>query len=473
MGQTPTTLGDRFARRDAPEAAIPGARRDHFRDKGRGGQKKAPAAFEKPETSKGDAFAGTGKQVRPEGGYYDPFRRPAQQPVKTGVFAAPAAKPAPTPEAIVTPEPAAAARPAPAPEPAMVEPRRAPLHVVAAPPRIEPRAEEPVEVKYQDVKREEAWRKRAARSSSLVLVTGSAAEAAADVKEAPPPAISEPTPPPAAEPAPRAAVVPPPKTRSGGGGGDGGKGGGGGEAAAAIARERGFSQDDFVGILLGAAVLTLLLLWLMRGGGGQQPGVENTLVGTQFAATEPAVAYAPTAQPLVDPFGDQAVDLRPTGPIPEPAPDDTQVGVAAAAPAPAPAVVPALPVADRTMRAWFCTKGSSLTTGTKAALEKELTEFKSAFVGKELVVRGYADTRGTSVYNAALGGERANVVADFLRANGLNVVDARGIGELDGLADNQNCANQRRVDVFVSGGPGETPSRTCAPEPEVESLMCH
>ena len=28
------------------------------------------------------------------------------------------------------------------------------------------------------------------------------------------------------------------------------------------------------------------------------------------------------------------------------------------------------------------------------------------------------------------------------------------------------------VDVFVKGGPGETPSRTCAPEPEVEELVC-
>ena len=124
------------------------------------------------------------------------------------------------------------------------------------------------------------------------------------------------------------------------------------------------------------------------------------------------------------------------------------------------------------MHAWFCTAGSGLTKAAKGALDKELSEFKSAFAGRELVVRGYADTRGTSVFNSALGGERANVVADFLRTNGLTVVDARGIGELDGLDDNQNCANQRRVDVYVKGGPGETPSRTCAPEPEVEELVC-
>ncbi len=443
MGQTPTTLVDRFARRAPPEA------RDHFRGRApKVEPKKAEAAIGKSPALKGDAFAGTGKQVRTDGGYYDPFRKPAQRPVKP---AAPAT-----------------AMPSPAPRPEPPAPKRTPFHVVAAPPRAEPRPQEPVEVKYQDVKREEAWRKRTARSSSLVLVTGSAAEAAADVAEAPPPVVTEPTPPPAAEPAPRAAVAPPPKRRGGGGGGAG-SGGGGGSAAPAV---KSFNQDDFVGIAFGAAVLTLLLLWLMRGG-TQQQVEDGTLAGVQFAASEPAVAPAPPPQPLVDPFGDQPVDLRPTGPIPEPAPEDPKAAAAEATPAPAPAVAPvAVPVADRTMRAWFCTKGSSLTTASKAALEKELAEFKSAFAGKELVVRGYADTRGTSIYNAALGGERANVVADFLRTNGLNVVDARGIGELDGLADNQNCANQRRVDVFVSGGPGEQPSRTCAPEPEVEDLVC-
>mgnify|MGYP000620827604 FL=1 len=124
------------------------------------------------------------------------------------------------------------------------------------------------------------------------------------------------------------------------------------------------------------------------------------------------------------------------------------------------------------MNAWFCTKSSGMTKASQAALEKEMATFKAAFAGKELVVLGYADTRGTSVYNSALAGERANVVADFLRTNGLTVVDARGIGELDGLDDNQNCANQRRVDVFIKGGPGETPSRACAPEPDVQELAC-
>ncbi|RYG33152.1 MAG: hypothetical protein EON93_10070 [Burkholderiales bacterium] len=129
-------------------------------------------------------------------------------------------------------------------------------------------------------------------------------------------------------------------------------------------------------------------------------------------------------------------------------------------------------MADRTMNAWFCTSSSGMTKASQARLEKEMETFKAAFAGKELVVRGYADTRGSSAFNAALGGERANVVADFLRTNGLNVVDASGIGELDGLDDNQNCSNQRRVDVYVKGGPGETPSRMCAPEPSVKELVC-
>jgi outer membrane protein OmpA-like peptidoglycan-associated protein len=227
----------------------------------------------------------------------------------------------------------------------------------------------------------------------------------------------------------------------------------------------------------------------------------NGLFGAQLATNEPVATTqaAPAPAPLVDPFGDAPVNLKPTGPIvealPEPNVSVAQVDPAPAAPvvaappvtppaavtatpvpaAPAPAkasAVPPVAIADRTMNAWFCTSSSGMTKASQAKLEKEMETFKAAFVGKELIVRGYADTRGSTAFNTALGGERANVVADFLRTNGLNVVDARGIGELDGLDDNQNCSNQRRVDVFVKGGPGETPSRMCAPEPSVKELVC-
>jgi outer membrane protein OmpA-like peptidoglycan-associated protein len=220
--------------------------------------------------------------------------------------------------------------------------------------------------------------------------------------------------------------------------------------------------------MLGAAVVVLLLLWLLRGGQQQ----DNQIVGVQSAMNEPiavpAAAPPPAPLPPPDPFGDRAVDLTPKGPIPEAAPEASQPAPAEAAPAPASPV----PVGERAMHAWFCTAGSKLTAASRKALEGELEQFSAAFAGKELIVRGYADTRGTSTYNSALGGQRAMVVADFLRTKGLNVVDTAGVGELSGLDDNQNCANQRRVDVFVRGGPGETPSRACTPEPDVEDLVC-
>ena len=464
MGQTPTS-SDRFARPAAPGAkgiAVPGGRPDKFKEKAqRAGVKKSGAAkLEQPKIDgpKIDAFA---TPKRSASYRQDPFARHKPQPRVAGFVPAVAPPPKPAPEV-----------------------KRTPLHVVAARPVVAQVAAKPADLKLEDVKREEVRRTRMGKSSSLVLVTGAAAELAeVDAPPRPAPATGDVPPAAPAAPAPAAAAtlppldMPAPKPRSGGGGG-GGDGGGG--TTAAPVRGRSFTQDDLVGIVFGLAVIAFLLLWLMR---GQQQTVadDDGLVGTQFAATEPVAALSPPPAPLVDPFGDVAVDLKPTGPIPDPVADDPQAGVVQSAPAPAApvAVAPAAPavaapvaVADRTMHAWFCTAGSGLTKAAKGALDKELSEFRSAFAGRELVVRGYADTRGTSVFNSALGGERANVVADFLRTNGLTVVDARGIGELDGLDDNQNCANQRRVDVFVKGGPGETPSRTCAPEPEVEELVC-
>lgn len=466
MGQTPS-FSDPFARRAAPEAngvAVPGGRPDRFKLKAERvvAKKSAPAEIEDRKAGRPkDAFA-----TQKAGARQDPFARQPPQ-VRAGALAGPAT--------------------VAAPQPPKVEPARTGLHVVASQPAFASLPVEPLEVKYQDVKREEAARRtRMGRSSSLVLVTGSAAEAAeVEAPPAPKPATED-RPPPgaAAAPTPPPLVIPPTKARSGGGGGGG---------AAAPPRERSFTQDDFVGIVFGLAVIALLLLWLMRPKEGGQEDTE--LFGAQFAANEPvttATAPAPPPAPLVDPFGNAPVDLRPTGPIPAPAAEDSNVNVAEAPPPPAPpaqaavppvaaapapsapakAAVPPVAVADRRVNAWFCTKSSGMTKASQTALEKEMATFKAAFAGKELVVRGYADTRGTNVYNAALSGERANVVADFLRANGLTVVDSRGVGELDGLDDNQNCANQRRVDVFIKGGPGETPSRACAPEPDVEALAC-
>jgi outer membrane protein OmpA-like peptidoglycan-associated protein len=428
MGQTPT-FNDRFAPRGSTAKAAAG--RDRFAVPA----DRAPVDhFGAAKTRvRSDAFAASGRIAR-------------AAPVDH--FGGKAA----APSVVVSPPSVEPAKPPPAPLFAPESPRRAALQVIASQPEI---AAEPVDVKQQ-AEREAARKQRAARTSSLVLVSGSAA--AADVIEAPPPAKAETPPPPPP-------VIDKPAPRSGGGGG------GGGSGAGEPPRERGFNQDDFVGVILGVMVLLLLLLWLMRGG---QPQQDNRIVGVQSAMNNPIVlpqsAPPPAPLPPPDPFGDRAVDLTPKGPIPEPAPEVTQPAETEAAPAPA-AAAP-VPVAERAMHAWFCTASSRLTTASRKALDVELVQFSDAFKGRELIVRGYADTRGTDVFNAELGGSRANVVADYLRTKGLTVIEADGVGELSGLDDNQNCSNQRRVDVFVKGGPGETPSRACAPEPDAEELVC-
>lgn len=515
MGDTPS-FNDRFARRAAPGGKGFGPAQDHFRkgvsgpsdDPFKPGGKRPKAAKQLKATaapSRHDPFAHKSRAAQPvaktamTAPLKDPFARAPLHPPKTRT---PPPPPAPKPAAPkstaarVAPLAAAASfynpfgRSAPPKSdktPAHVESPRTPLHVVHDMP-AEPSAPS---------KKIFARSRPAGRSSSLVLVSGAGATAAAETLEAPPPPkVEKPPEPAAADPAPAAPVM---RKRAGGGGTGGGPPRGGAIAVAAPVR-RGFNQDDLFGIVFGIAVILFLLLWLWRGR-SEEALTEDGLVGVQSAANQQLMAAPPPA-PLIDPFGNAPVDLRPTGPIPEPLPEP-EAGIAAATPPPAAApatppaasapaaptvtpapqvttpatppkaaVAPALPLAGRKMNGWFCTASSTLTKASGAALEAELTTFADVFAGKELVVRGYADTRGSTEYNSLLGGERAKVVADFLRAKGLTVAEFRGVGELDGLDDNQNCPNQRRVDVWVKGGAAAAPSRECTPEPEAAKLVC-
>jgi outer membrane protein OmpA-like peptidoglycan-associated protein len=361
---------------------------------------------------KGDAFAGTvGTKAAP----VDAFRNTAS------------AKPR-----------AAAMMASAAPVREKAKEKRAALHVVASQPEAEP---------VRQIEREEARRgKRAARASSMVLVSSSnvvaAAEASAETGgpgELEMPKVERPERKPA--------------QRSGSGGG---AGSGAGSGGARPPREGVFNQDDLVAALLVIVMLILLLLYLIRPGGGAEGGADDRLLNTQFAASEPA---APPGPPP-DPFGDRPVDLTPKSPLP-PTPEAV---LAAPAPAAAPAVI--------TMHAWFCTANSDLTPATTAALDKQIADWGPKLTSRELVVTGYADTRGASEYNLALGGARASAVAEYLKSKGVKVAAASGVGELPDLADNQNCSNQRRVDVRLSDMPDETPDRSCAPPKDFAELMC-
>ncbi len=269
--------------------------------------------------------------------------------------------------------------------------------------------------------------------------------------------------------------------------------GGAAAGAKSALSKRGFNRDDVFGVVFGIAVLAFMLLWFVRGRGEETPAGDllatpQSMTGQSLAAMPP-----PAPAPRVDPFGDAPVNLKPTGPIIEampvvpPAADPKVAGVVPSAATPAPATPPpvttspaviaaippaAIPIAERKMHAWFCTASSRMTKASRTELKGQLATFEDVFEGKELIVRGYADTRGSSELNVDLGARRAQTVADYLTARGLSVVDVQGIGELNGLDDNQNCPNQRRVDVWVKGGPAESPSRECTPEPEAAALIC-
>jgi outer membrane protein OmpA-like peptidoglycan-associated protein len=364
---------------------------------------------------KGDAFAGTGV-TKPANG--DAFRNAAS--VKPRTAAIKPATPVPVMDRIKAKE------------------KRASLHVVAS------QAEEAPVVQ---VAREEVRRVRpAAKPSSLVLVSSSNVVAAAE-------APAETGPPEELEIPKLGQGDEKSKQRSGGGGGDGAGGAGGsgaGGGATAAPRDRIFNQDDLVSVLLVGVMLILLLLYLIRPG-AQTAAAGDRMLNTQFAAAEPEAPPAPKP----DPFGNRPVDLTPKSPLPPPA----------AEPSP-PELV------EITMHAWFCTAKSELTPATIMALDRQIADWGPKLTSGELVVLGYADTRGASEYNLSLGSLRAGAVADYLRSKGVKVAAASGVGELPDLTDNENCSNQRRVDVRLSGMPEEAPDRSCAPPRDFAELMC-
>jgi outer membrane protein OmpA-like peptidoglycan-associated protein len=183
------------------------------------------------------------------------------------------------------------------------------------------------------------------------------------------------------------------------------------------------------------------------------------VLNVRSVSAEPVEPPAPPP----DPFGNQAVDLTPKSPAPP------ELAVVASAPAPAPAAEPA--TLDVRAHAYFCTDRSELTPASAAALDKEISAWGERMVGKDLVVAGFADTRGEAIYNTWLGGERAKAVVNYLTVKGFKAT-ALAVGELPDLTDNQNCANQRRVDVRLADAAEEAPSRACAPPPELAALAC-
>jgi outer membrane protein OmpA-like peptidoglycan-associated protein len=258
-----------------------------------------------------------------------------------------------------------------------------------------------------------------------------------------------------------------------------------------------FNQDDFAGLLLGLAVIIFLMLWLLR-------GRDQAAIPDENAQVLPQSAGAP-ASPASDPFGDLPVDLKPKGPVPglpqktasyeaetlqsSLAPTSSTPGGVLASPSasvqPAVSQSPAAPAAGVGLpaplsgrpggapaaSAWFCTGSSTLSDTARSEILRSIS-LQSARDPDAVIVHAYADTRGSSVYNLALSGARARVVADFLRTNGLTVIEAEGMGEVGGIADNLDCANQRRADIFFRSERAVQPSVSCVPPPEATASAC-
>ena len=365
------------------------------------------------------------KKGRPAG---DAFAATAK-PAVAKTFHAPVETPPPVVrEAAFHPEP---------PRKGRILANGAALEVVASQPQVET---------AETLKRGELGvRRRAARSSSFVLVSSS------NVVEAPAPVAAS-----AGGGAEGELVIPSlssPKFHS-----KRGSGGGGGGDGGAPPHDRIFNQDDLAGVLIVLAVLLLLAIYFFR---GNSTAADDAVLDVQSAAAEPV---APPV-PLPDPFGNQAVDLTPKSPPPP------ETAVVAAAPPPAPAATPAPAALEVRAHAYFCTDKSELTPASAEALDKEIAAWGERMAGKDLVVAGYADTRGEAVYNTWLGGERAKAVVNYLTAKGFTAT-ALAVGELPDLTDNQNCANQRRVDVRLADVADEAPSRSCAPPAELAALAC-
>lgn len=277
----------------------------------------------------------------------------------------------------------------------------------------------------------------------------------------------EPPPAPKPEPAPAPAPAPKPDARSaaaayyGLSDGDGGKpkrGGGGDDPPV--------DRDVIMGAIIVILVL-LLLAWLFMG--REQPRQEEAMLQPAMAPVAPAAAPKPDALPP------GPLDLRPSEtPTPESSPTPTPEPTVAVAAAPTPEPTPTTPACPRgrMVNVFFCTASAELTPAMRSEVEKELANWGQCLTTEKIVVTGYADTRGESAFNAALASSRAEAAAGLLAAAGLTVVAKSGVGELDGLEDNQNCANQRRVDVTVQSSEYGPPSRSCAPPTEQKKLVC-
>jgi outer membrane protein OmpA-like peptidoglycan-associated protein len=180
---------------------------------------------------------------------------------------------------------------------------------------------------------------------------------------------------------------------------------------------------------------------------------------------EPKVEKKP--EPVVEKKPEPIVEKKPEPIIekkPEPEPEKPVV-VVVVTPDPEPVVEKKPePVAEKKfevieiegIRIHFITNDASAEAGNRAVVKTWATKYKNIVDPKSLMVTGHADKRGSHAHNMALSTRRANTLAGYLRAEGVNTpaanVKARSWDEP--IADNdtpEGLAKNRRAELSVIG----------------------
>lgn len=122
----------------------------------------------------------------------------------------------------------------------------------------------------------------------------------------------------------------------------------------------------------------------------------------------------------------------------------------AAEPTPAPAAVEHVNLAGDAL---FATGLATLTPAARASLDKLLSEREDRTY-TQITVTGHTDSVGNDAANLALSKRRAETVAGYLKAHGLNAqtVSVSGRGSADPVASNATAegrASNRRVDISL------------------------
>ncbi|RQS19456.1 OmpA family protein [Burkholderia sp. Bp8998] len=134
------------------------------------------------------------------------------------------------------------------------------------------------------------------------------------------------------------------------------------------------------------------------------------------------------------------------------APAATPAAAATPAPAPAP-VAPAPRRVTLSGDANFGFNQAALASAATARLDKLVADAKGMTYGT-VGVNGYTDDVGANAYNLRLSEQRAQAVARYLQAHGLNArhFDVHGYGEADPVATNSTAegrARNRRVEIVL------------------------